>query len=154
MGQFFEPLYQNFAPAETFMLDGGRHFNNAEVREFCERWGGKHHVVAAYSPWINGLVEGTNEILLYILASLCAPDIGEDGWKAMLWNNLLKSWLDHLDKAIQILNWHILPALKFCLKEILLGLVVNTKPTPIEISTISCVTPAEVDINMAYTAQQ
>ena len=75
-------IYKNFTPAETFMSDGGRHFNNMEVKEFCNKWGGKHHVVAAYSPWINGLVEGTNKILLYILAHLCAPDIGEDGWKA------------------------------------------------------------------------
>lgn len=112
-----------------------------------------HSSLLTLDKWLGGRYQ-QNPATVYILASLCTPDIGEDGWKAMLWNNLLKSWLDHLDKAIQILNWHILPALKFCLKEILLGLVVNTKPTPIEISTISCVTPAEVDINMAYTAQQ
>ena len=63
-------IYENFALAETFMSDGGRHFHNTEVKEFCNKWGGKHHIVAAYSPWINGLVEGTNKILLYILACL------------------------------------------------------------------------------------
>jgi len=36
---------------------------------------------------------------------------------------------NHFNKVIRILNWHILPALKFCLKEILLGLVVNTSIT-------------------------
>ena len=51
-------IYENFAPAEIFVLDGGRHFDNMEVKEFCNKWGGKHHVVVAYSPWINGLVEG------------------------------------------------------------------------------------------------
>ena len=71
-------IYENFMPAKTFMSDGGRHFDNTEVDKFCSKWGGKYHVVAAYSPWINGLVEGTNRILLYILACLCAPDIGED----------------------------------------------------------------------------
>ena len=43
-------IYENFAPAETFMSDGGRHFDNTEVKEFCSKWGSKHHVVAAYSP--------------------------------------------------------------------------------------------------------
>ena len=57
-------IYQNFAPAEIFMSDGSRHLNNTEVDDFCKKWGGKHHVVGAYSPWINGLVVGTNKILL------------------------------------------------------------------------------------------
>lgn len=93
-------IYQNFAPAETFMLDGGKHFANTEVDAFCEEWGCKHHVVAPYSPWINGLVEGTNKILLYVLARLCAPEIGEDGWRAMDWKGLPKTWPDHFDEAI------------------------------------------------------
>ena len=137
-------IYENFAPAETFMSDGGRHFDNTEVKEFCSKWGGKHHVVAAYSPWINGLVEGTNKILLYILARLCAPDTSEDGWKAMKWDKLPRSWPDHFDEAIHTLHWRILPALKFCPKEILLGLVVNTKPTPIEESA-SLIAPDKID---------
>ena len=146
-------IYGNFVPAETFMSDGSRHFDNAEVKKFCSKLCGKHHVVAAYSPWINGLVEGTNRIFLYILARLCAPDIGEDRWKAMKWDNLPKSWPDHFDEAICTLNWRTLPALKFHLKEILLGLIVNTKPTPIEEST-SFITPVEIDMHMAYAAQQ
>ena len=97
-------IYQNFAPAEMFMMDRGRHFNNAEVEEFCKRWGSKHHVVAAYSPWVNGLVEGANKILLYVLVHLCALEIGEDGWRTMVWDNILRSWLDHFDKAIWIMN--------------------------------------------------
>ena len=136
-------IYENFTLAETFMLDGGRHFDNMEVKEFCNKWGSKHHVVAAYSPWINSLVEGTNKILLYILACLCALDIGEDGWKAMKWDNLLRAWPDHFDKAIRTLNWRILPAINFRPKEILLGLVVNTKPTPIEESTSCQGTPSK-----------
>ena len=98
-------IYQNFAPAEMFMSDGSRHFNNTEVDDFCKKWGRKHNVVAAYSPWINGLVVGTNKILLYILVHLCAPEVGEDGWRAMEWNNLPRTWPDHFDEAIQILNW-------------------------------------------------
>lgn len=68
------------------MTDGGRHFDNSDVNEFCEKC-----VVAAYSAWINDLVEGTDKILLYILARRCAPDIGEDGWRTMIWKNSPRS---------------------------------------------------------------
>ena len=93
-------IYENFAPAEMFMMDGGRHFDNTEVDKFCKKWCSKHHVVAAYSPWVNGLVEGANKILLYVLAGLCAPEIGEDGWRAMVWDNIPRSWPDHFNEAI------------------------------------------------------
>ena len=148
-----EDIYGGFAPAEVFMSDGGKHFKNNEVRQCCEKWGGRHHVVAAYSPWINGLVEGTNKILLYILARLCAPEVGEDGWQTVNWTDLPKTWPDHFDEAIQILNWRILPALKFSPKELLLSLIVNTTPTPLEISS-SMPATQDFDTHMAYAAQQ
>ena len=101
------------------MADGGKHFKNQEVAENCEHWGTKLHTVAAYLPWVNRLVEGTNKLLLYVLARLCAPEVGEDGWQAFTWDKLPTTWPDHFDKAICILNWCILPTLKFCPKEIL-----------------------------------
>ena len=132
------------------MVDGGKHFKNREVAENCERWGTKLHTVAAYSPWVNGLVEGTNKLLLYVLARLCAPELGED---ETMWDKLSTTWLDHFDKAIRILNWRLLPALKFSPKEILLGLVVNTSKTPMEVSS-SFLPPSDIDTHMAYVAQQ
>ena len=148
-----EDIYGGFAPAEVFMSDGGKHFKNTEVRKCCKKWGGQHHVVAAYSPWINGLVEGTNKILLYVLARLCAPEVGEDGWQSMDWTELPKTWPDHFDEAIQTLNWRILPSLKFSLKELLLSLVVNTTPTPLEVS-LSVPAPQDFETHIAYAAQQ
>ena len=71
----------------------------------------------------------------------------------MKWDNLPRAWPDHFDEAICTLNWRILPALKFHPKEILLGLVVTTKPTPIEESA-SLITPVKIDAHMAYEAQQ
>ena len=135
------------------MSDGGKHFKNNEVQQCCEKWGSRHHVVAAYSPWVNGLVEGTNKILLYILARLCAPEVGEDGWQSTNWVDLPKTWPDHFDEAIQILNWRILPALKFSPKELLLSLIVNTTPTPLEVSSSMPALP-DFDMHMAYAAQQ
>ena len=145
-------IFHNFAP-EMFMADGGKHFKSREVAQNCECWGTKLHTVAAYSPWVNRLIKGTNKLLLYVLARLCAPEVGEDGWQAATWDKLLTTWPDHFDKAIHILNWQILPALKFCPKEILLGLVVNTSKTPMEVSS-SFLPPADIDTHMAYTAQQ
>ena len=148
-----EEIYGGFAPAEVFMSDGGKHFKNNEVQQCCEKWGGRHQVVAAYSPWINGLVEGTNKILLYILARLCAPEVGEDGWQSMSWDDLPKAWPDYFDEAIQVLNWRILPALKFSPKELLLNLIVNTTPTPLDVSA-SMPAPQDFGTHMAYATQQ
>jgi hypothetical protein len=148
-----DSICNTYAPPDTFMCDGGRHFNNNDVKENCAKWGIKQHVTPAYSPWVNGLVEGTNKLLLYVLARLCAPEVGEDGWQAMKWDKLPKTWPDHFQEAIQILNWRILPALKFSPKELMLGLVINTANTPLEAST-SVLTPADIDKHFTYAAQQ
>lgn len=78
-----EDIAHNFVPPETFMSDNGPHFKNDEVRETCTRLGIKSQFIAAYSPWVNGLVKGTNKLLLYVLARLCAPDLGESSWDEM-----------------------------------------------------------------------
>jgi hypothetical protein len=98
-------------------------------------------------------VEGTNKILLYVLARLCAPEVGEDGWQTMNWAELPKKWPDYFDEAIQILNWQILPALKFSPKELLLSLIVNTNPTPLKMSS-SMPTPDDFNTHMVYAAKQ
>jgi transposase InsO family protein len=118
-----------FAPWETFMSDGGKHFDNKEVRELCDKCGTKTHVIAAYSPWINGLIEGTNKLFLHILERLCAPDLDEEEAGSITLDDLPKQWPDHFDEAIRILNWRLLPALMFSPKELMLGLVINKKPT-------------------------
>ena len=64
------------------------------------------------------------------LKRLCAPDLGEDEYDVM---DVPENWPDHLDEAIHLLNRQILPLLKFLLNELLLGLVVNTPATPVDI---------------------
>ncbi|KAJ3517415.1 hypothetical protein NMY22_g13975 [Coprinellus aureogranulatus] len=123
------------------------------TRAFATEWGTDTDIVAAYSPWVNGLVEGTNKLLLYVLAHLCAPEVGEDGWENTDWKDLPRTWPDHFKKAIRILNWRILPALKFSPKELLLGLVINMAKTPLEASS-SILPPKDIDTQMAYVAQQ
>jgi hypothetical protein len=73
-----------FIPPEMLMTDGGMYFNNNMVWEFYNVNQCKHHVTPTYSPWVNGLVEGTNKILLHVMKQLCTPELGEDdsmdGW--------------------------------------------------------------------------
>ena len=139
-----------YTDPETLMMDGGPKFDNAEVREFCESWGIKLHIVPAYSPWISGLVEGMNKILLGRLKRLCAPDLGKDEYDAM---DVPENWPTHLDEAIRYLNRRILPLLKYSPNELLLGLVVNTPSTPIDVAG-GPVTGEEVSLQAAYINQQ
>ena len=145
--------FQTYAPWETFMSDGGKHFDNKDVRELCGKWGTKTHVVSAYSPWVNGLVEGTNKLFLHILKRLCAPDLDSEGAEKMTTDNIPKQWPDHFEEAIRILNWRLLPALKFSPKELMLGLVVNTKPADLN-NTITPISEEDTALQMAYVAQQ
>jgi transposase len=82
------------------MSDGGQHLDNNKVRDLCKEWGTSTHIIPAYSPWINGLVEGTNKILLHVLKRLCVPDLEEDNYNSMRTDDTLKNWPEHLDKAI------------------------------------------------------
>ena len=148
-----ERIFHDFLAAEVFMSDGGTHFNSDPVRTFCKSWGCKPHVVSAYSPWINGLVEGTNKILLHVLKRLCAPGLGDDEYDNMDWDSLPKSWPLHLDEAVLALNTRILPNLKFSPKELLLGMVVNTPRTPLADSG-SVLLPQDANTHIAYVAQQ
>jgi hypothetical protein len=146
-------IFNAFTTPETFMADGGKHFNNEEVKTFCEARKCKLHTVAAYSPWINGLVEGTNKLLLHVLKRLCAPEIGEDQSQETSWDTVPYSWPDHLDDAVHALNYRLLPALKFSPKELLLGLVINTPKTNIEESA-SAIRTSDVLTQIAYVEQQ
>lgn len=86
-----EDIGDRCLPMETFQSDQGRHFKNKCVQQFCDTHGIKINLVSVYSPWINGLVEGANKILIYILACLCAPDVGEDKWCSVMKDTLLEN---------------------------------------------------------------
>lgn len=147
------PVFHNFIPPEALMTDGGSHFNNEDVREFCRKYGAKAVVTSAYSPWVNGLVEGTNKLLLHVLKRLCAPELGDDLPADYTWESLPELWPEKLEEAIWLLNTRILPKLCYTPKELLLGRPVNTPPTPIDEST-SILRDADADANIAYVAQQ
>jgi transposase InsO family protein len=146
-------ILYHFTTPEVFMTDGGKHFDNEEVRTFCQEHGIKPHVVAAYSPWINGLVEGTNKLLLHVLKRLCAPELGEDDDKEVKAEDIPRQWPEHLDDAIRDLNVRILPSLEFSPRELILGYVINSPQGTIN-SILSEPETADYLTHMAYVEQQ
>ena len=137
----------------TFMSDGGSHFDCGEVHSFCESVGTKHHVVAAYAPWLNGLLERSNGILLNTLKHLCAPGLGKDEYEQMEAKDIPRNWPDHLDAAVKQLSDRILPSTKFSPNELLLGTIVNSQD---ELNPEDIAEPTESDIalHLAYANQQ
>jgi hypothetical protein len=147
-------IRQMYRMPEVFMADGGSHFVGAAVGEWCSEHNSRYQQVAAYSPWVNGLLEGTNGKLLSRLKRLCAPNLGEDKWaKITKFEDLPGVWPDHFDTAIEQLNGRILPAYKFSPNELCLGTVVNTSETPIAISSEE-LSEASVGIQNKYMEQQ
>ena len=145
-----------FIALDVFMIDGGSHFDNEEVREFCAAHSTKTHVVAAYSLWINGLVEGTNKLLLHVLKRLCSREHGEDNEDKdieKLKEDMLNKWPEFLDEAVTELNRRILPSLQFSAKELILGYLINMNTPSLETIT-SEPTKNDIMTHMAYVEQQ
>ncbi|VDC07025.1 unnamed protein product [Peniophora sp. CBMAI 1063] len=147
-------IFDTYQPYGTFMTDGGSHFDNERVREFCASRGCRAKVIAAYSPWINGLCENTNKLLLHVLKHLCAPALGEDDYVEGSWDELPTKWPDYLDEAVNILNNRILPRIGFTPRELLLGLVVNAKSSPNSSEASVAPSADEIAMHQAYAEQQ
>src|SRR3979490_138135 len=64
-----------------------------------------------------------------------------------------RNWPDHLEEAVTALNNRILPHLGFSPNELLLGLVINTRPTPIAEASLM-LGQDDVGLQMAYVDQQ
>jgi hypothetical protein len=106
------------------MSDGGSHFNNNDVEEFCKEEQVQHIIAPAYAPWVNGLIENANRLLLGRLKRLCAPNYDNSEETTVIANPkpLPESWPNHLDKAIRQMNNRILPALNATPRELLFGI--------------------------------
>ncbi|KAI0058293.1 hypothetical protein BV25DRAFT_1775851, partial [Artomyces pyxidatus] len=84
------------------------------------------------SAWINGLVEGTNKILLGRLKHLCSPNLNSDidVIPNITPGDILRQWPKHFEAVITWLNNRILPALHHSPNKLALGLVVNSASDP------------------------
>jgi hypothetical protein len=81
---------------------------------------------------------------------MCAPDLGEGEYAEM---DTPSNWPDHLEAAVRSINNRILPNLNYSPNELLLGLVVNTKPMTAE-DVQATPTAEEMNMQMAYVDQQ
>jgi hypothetical protein len=142
-----------FNSPERLMVDGGSHFDCGLVREFCKEEDIELQIVSPYSPWIAGLIENGNSNLLSVLRKLCAPGLREDDYNKMQWEDLPKNWPIHFDHAVSLLNRRLMPSLQCSLAELMLGLVINTNPTPAT-DAVAPTMVEQIGIHQAYVQQQ
>jgi hypothetical protein len=107
-----------FAVPDSFMADGGSHFRNKLVDEFCNANNIKHVTTPSHSLWVNGLIEGTNKIFLGILKRLCAPDHDTTEGDVNP-EDIPLNWPEYFETAIRMMNDRILVALKATPHELL-----------------------------------
>jgi hypothetical protein len=117
-------ISEGYVPARIFMADGGSHFVNKEVDTYCEKKGIKHITTPSYAPYVNGLCEGANKILLQRLQRLCAPDIDNDE-SSVEPGKTPYNWPDHLEDAVRAMNDRVMPALRASPRELLFGMQLN-----------------------------
>lgn len=84
-GKTYGNLCNLFKASETFMVDGGREFDNKELREEleCAKARDQARNMPSLLPWVNGLLEGMNARVLDRLKRMCAPNLEEDEYSTM-----------------------------------------------------------------------
>ncbi|SPO32317.1 uncharacterized protein UTRI_02874 [Ustilago trichophora] len=80
----------------TIISDGGSHFDCAEVYDFLADNNVGHHITPAYAPWVNGLVERNNGIIIQALRRVCAS-VTSASTSDFPWN-------DHLSTVLWEIN--------------------------------------------------
>ena len=111
----------DYAMPRAFMTDGGSHFKNSAVDEFCTDNNVQHIVTPAYALWVNGLVESTNNLLLSRLKQICALDLDKEPGQVDP-NSIPWNWPEHLNEAVHAINDRIIPLLNPSPREILFGM--------------------------------
>lgn len=134
------------------MADGGPHFDCEAVQEFCDEIGTTLLIVAARAPWLNGLLEGSNKILLNVLKQLFAPGLGEDSYVNVKPTDIPNNWPDHLDKALRKLSNRILPSLGYSPNELFFGLPSVSRHSP-DPEPIRPPTEDEIAVHLTFAEQ-
>jgi hypothetical protein len=85
---------------------------------------------------------------------LCAPDLGEEGWRKIeKWEHLPANWPDHFNNTIFLLNNRILRALDHTPNELFFGMVINTTETGVEAASAE-ISMDDIDVQQTYATQQ
>lgn len=143
-------IRNKYATPRSFMADGGSHFDNGAVNDFCTEHGITHITTAAYAPWVNGLVESTNKLILGRLKRLCSPNLDADP-EDVDPASIPRNWPDHLEEAVRCINDRILPTLNATPREILFGMtftpdtLIDNTPVP------SPTTASDIDTHFTLT---
>lgn len=98
------------AVPRRIVTDNGSHFANKEVKEVCEALGIEQSFVPVHAPWVNGLVERGNGLLIQQLRTLC-KDAGTRDWAALL------------PIAVQNVNRRVMPAVGYAPQQLLFGII-------------------------------
>ncbi|EGO24755.1 hypothetical protein SERLADRAFT_438366 [Serpula lacrymans var. lacrymans S7.9] len=132
------------------MTDGGSHFGCAEVSEWFEKEKIEIIHTPVRSPWVNGLIEDANKILIGQLKRLCATGYKEDE-KDFEQMNTPSKWPLHLSTAIAQMNNQVLPWLGFSQRELLMGITLTgaEKPKTTEEGIVET-TPETAETHMAF----
>ncbi|SPO31487.1 uncharacterized protein UTRI_06617 [Ustilago trichophora] len=124
---------------KTIISDGGSHFDCAEVYDFLDDNDVGHHITPAYAPWVNGLVERNNGLIIQGLRKLCASATSASSTRF--------PWLDQLSAVIRELNTRPIPDLSnLSPTELLFGYVLKDR----ESSRVESPTTNEVHLQRAF----
>lgn len=145
-----ENIRLKFATMDTFMADGGSHFDNEAVSAYCAEHSITHITTPAYAPWVNGLVESSNKLILGRLKHLCSPDLDADP-EDVDPASIPRNWPDHLDEAIRSINDHIIPTLNAMPREILFGMQFTPNTSSDTASAPTPTTPDDVNTHFVLT---
>ncbi|QRW12455.1 Retrovirus-related Pol polyprotein from transposon opus [Ceratobasidium sp. AG-Ba] len=96
---------------QTFMADGGSHFDCEEVCEWATARGVQPLKTPPYAPWTNGLAEGSIKLLIGRLKALCTVTVGESPEEDSDPTSTPSAWPKHLAHATAQLNDRVLPSL-------------------------------------------
>ena len=139
-----EQICLDYVKPLAFMSDNGTHFINWQVEGFCDENNIQIIHTSKYAPWVNGLVESMNNLLLSHLKRLYAPNLDADP-KDVDPSSIPYNWPDPLNKAVFCLNDCIILALNATPCEILFGMAFHQDSNILPMTNIQQTTQVDID---------
>ncbi|CEH15969.1 FOG: Transposon-encoded proteins with TYA, reverse transcriptase, integrase domains in various combinations [Ceraceosorus bombacis] len=99
----------------VIITDNGSHFDNADVGDWLQEHHVQHRLSPSYAPWVNGLVERDNGLIVQMLRKLSTE-------------RLLDKWPNLIGEVTSDLNHRLVPAIGYSPAQILFGLTPRSSP--------------------------
>ncbi|QRW06987.1 Retrovirus-related Pol polyprotein from transposon opus [Ceratobasidium sp. AG-Ba] len=146
-----EKLSDGLLTPQSFMADGGSHFDCAEVHDWARSRNVQPLKTPPYAPWANGLAEGSIKLVIGRLKRLCTPTVGESPEEDADASTTPASWPKHLATAVSQLNDRALASLGgYSPRELLTGQLKAERRYQLS-HPITESTSEEVEVNLALT---